>query len=259
MFMVLVVFFNLQSGARLSYPEFAKSRTCRMLIPWASWCAIYAAAKVAQALVEGRPIISEFEPWMLLGGTQRHLWFLPFALFGLLVLSAIVRWSKDDDRLFWLFLAAYVPAYLLMVLLLMPQTIMEPVNKWIFMTPAIMMGALFYLSGGSPRRHLLVFGLTVAAFLLSHTFDYSYQARQLLVCAAICVAVLNVYIPSHALSRTLGEISFGVYLSHQLVNAICIQLLPIEPKTPEMVVVVCALSMLLSFAITRTPVVRRYM
>lgn len=259
LFMVLVVYFNLQSGSRLPYPEFARSRATRMLIPWASWCAIYAVAKIAQALVEGRPIISEFEPWMVLGGTQRHLWFLPFAFASMLVLSAVLRRWTNHHRLYWILLAAYVPVFLLMVLLLKAPAPMDPVSKWIFMAPAIMMGILFYVSGGSLRRHLLVLGLTLAAFYLSRTVDFSYQARQLLVCAAISVTVLNIYIPSHRLSRVMGEISFGVYLSHQLVNAICIQLLPIKPQTPEMMVTVCVLSMLLSFAISRTPVVRRYL
>ncbi|MEM6854589.1 MAG: acyltransferase family protein, partial [Planctomycetota bacterium] len=57
----------------------ARKRAVRVLMPWVVWTVFFALNRMFWAGVDSEKTIAGlFYPWMLLGGTSMHLWFLPF-------------------------------------------------------------------------------------------------------------------------------------------------------------------------------------
>ncbi|MEM9915273.1 MAG: acyltransferase [Planctomycetota bacterium] len=60
-------------------PGAARKRAVRVLMPWVVWTVFFALNRMFWAGVDSEKTIAGlFYPWMLLGGTSMHLWFLPF-------------------------------------------------------------------------------------------------------------------------------------------------------------------------------------
>jgi len=60
-------------------PGAARKRAARVLMPWVVWTAFFALNRIFWAgLDDEKAAGSLFYPWMILGGTSMHLWFLPF-------------------------------------------------------------------------------------------------------------------------------------------------------------------------------------
>ncbi|MBB6431566.1 acyltransferase [Algisphaera agarilytica] len=60
-------------------PEAARKRAARVLWPWVVWTVFFGLNRVFWAgLDPEKSVEGLFYPWMILGGTSMHLWFLPF-------------------------------------------------------------------------------------------------------------------------------------------------------------------------------------
>jgi len=68
-----------------------RRRAKRLLIPFALWCAIYAAFYFSTMMPQGHPIAAITRYWGPLFGTAPHLWFLPFAFMCGVLTAVSVR------------------------------------------------------------------------------------------------------------------------------------------------------------------------
>lgn len=86
-------------SARVPRPgPFASRRARRLLLPFASWAAIYAGYEVLLALRHDQPIASRFDARMLVAGTSYHLWFLPWAFLASLLVLALASVARGRLR-----------------------------------------------------------------------------------------------------------------------------------------------------------------
>src|SRR5690349_1141900 len=81
-FLLLNNAFNCTLSERRGTRAFLDAKVSKLLLPWLVWSGVYALLVVAEKLRHHEPISEAFTPWMIIGGTYTHLWFVPFALFG---------------------------------------------------------------------------------------------------------------------------------------------------------------------------------
>ncbi len=119
-YILAAVFFSARS--HINRPEtraadVIRRRARRLLVPYALWCAIYAAFYFATMYPQGHPVEVITRYWGPFFGTAPHLWFLPFAfLAGVLASLLVPRLLKLPGRLLLmvgpaLTLAAYIYVY----------------------------------------------------------------------------------------------------------------------------------------------------
>src|SRR5690606_1949282 len=88
-FLLLNNAFNCTLSKRMGTRAFLDVKVTRLLIPWLAWSGVYAGLQVAEKLRHHEPLADAFSPWMLIGGTYTHLWFVPFALFGSALIAGL--------------------------------------------------------------------------------------------------------------------------------------------------------------------------
>ena len=212
----------------------------RLLYPWLVWSAIFALAKIAQALISGRPIADEFEWNMLLIGPSIHLWFLPFSY--LFVLVARLMTMKA-------LLGAGVVLIPICVWMANSMTLPAPFAQWVTVVPAAFMGIAlqFY------RTHALaVLALgwvsVVAAYVLAVCGLGTVALQYAIGVGAVLIAYMIQTRPT-GLSDFFAKVSFGVYLIHPLIFA-SVLYLPISSVSVQLAVVVVG-SILATLALRR--------
>lgn len=186
----------------------------RLLYPWLIWSTIFGVAKLAQAMVSGASIGSEFEWWMLLAGPSIHLWFLPFSYGFVLLVTSMRRQTRGA-----------------VVIVLVPCSIWladaglgQPFAQWVTVIPAACLGlVLNHLGPRSLRAHF--FGwVSVAIAVLMAVAGRDTVALQYAIGISAVLCALAFQIRATSFSRTLSEMSFGVYLMHPLIFALVLYL-----------------------------------
>jgi hypothetical protein len=122
---------------------------------------------IVSALRHARPAFADFSPYMLLGGTAAHLWYLPFALLASLAAVLLYRRIRPwDDRLVHLAWLATLVALFVFVWPTHSGSWTFPFGQWRFAAYSIPIG----LAVGHAMRHegarlprLLSISTTVAA------------------------------------------------------------------------------------------------
>ncbi|WP_029066515.1 acyltransferase family protein [Labrenzia sp. DG1229] len=210
MFVILLVYFgegrSLQGSAR------------RLIAPWLIWSAIYAALKIAQSVVSGTLLSSEFAPWMLFAGTSIHLWFLPFAFVFLCACTKVPE--RITPAALWT-LCLVLSAAVLWVF--NTQTVPAPFMQWLAVIPAACAGLIMRRTQNAllPPAVLALSGFT--ALLLG----IDGMTIQLAVAGLAVVLAMAVRLPQSALTDFLSDISFGLYLAHPAVLAAVLYVVPI--------------------------------
>ena len=237
-------------------PAGERRRGTRLLVPWLAWSAIYGAAKVADALVSGAPIASEFDYWMLLTGAKIHLWFLPFAFvagWGLIALLPLVRRHCSFAHL-WL---AFTAAQAALFFVLSEYSFARPFYQWLFVMPAVFLGLMLYLAGGDRLRLLSVALAAALACWLATSLGWSHGAVQTMIAAAVCAATLMLPLSASPLTGLLASISLGIYLVHPLISALLKRVPGAEPETVGFALSVAVLSVAAALAMKQLPGLRR--
>lgn len=78
-FLMLLLCLAWPAAQRDDFGRYVCNRATRLLVPFAVWSGIFGLLKLAEVLLTGVSLGSEFKPSMLLTGPAIHLWFLPFA------------------------------------------------------------------------------------------------------------------------------------------------------------------------------------
>ncbi|MEO0829133.1 MAG: acyltransferase family protein [Pseudomonadota bacterium] len=200
LFMALLVYY----GAERSLAERAR----RLVLPWLIWGLIYGALKVVDAVLAGRPIASEFAPWMLLTGPVLPLWFLPFAFLFLALIQAVPhRWRAPVA------LGTSLIAVLAVNLVALPV----PLNHWCSVWAA---GATGFLMRQTGRPSAVALGLAGVFLVLAFVPPLDSYAKQTAL-AGLALALATWLRGPHVPALTfLGGLSMGLYVSHHGVAAL---------------------------------------
>lgn len=209
MFVTLIVYYGLDRSLG------AHAR--RLLIPWLIWSAIYAAAKLSQAMVQGNPWASEFESWMLLTGTSLHLWFLPFAFLFLVAARGV--WLRSP---LWVLWGIAVPGSCAAIWAFQMQDMPIPLPQWCATLPAAFAGAMMARTGRFGAA-LATLGIGAAVLIV---LGWDEATWQLAIAAGAIALALAVPLPQTRVSAWMAQVSFGVYLIHPLVYAFGLYVLP---------------------------------
>lgn len=196
-FMALQVFFGVGRNLR--------AQAVRLMVPWLFWSAFYAAGRCLQALMQDRPIASEFETWMLLTGAALHLWYLPFSLIAVATGTLLL---KSSPRI-----CAIICSVMFLAGIIVTNTVYLtiPWIQYISVTPAIALGIL--LARDFNRFWIIAFTVGLSAVFV-FLIGWSSVALQIML-AGILIGIAFVFpLNSNKLTNWFRSTSFGIYLVH---------------------------------------------
>lgn len=225
-FLLLNNAFNCTLAERRGTKAFLDAKVSRLLVPWLVWSVIYGGLVVAERLRHQEPIADAFLTWRaLLGGTYTHLWFVPFALFGSVLIAGLQARTRDVSHR-----AMAVTSLLVGALLVVGGAVILartgggwPVVQWLFALPSPFLGfALGRVLLANDRRFsgglaLLLVLIAVATVAAGWLLPVSEMGRRYAISMALVAAFFTWPGSSDALSRRLTPLLFGVYLVHPLV------------------------------------------
>lgn len=184
----------------------------RLLVPWLAWSTFYAAASVVQASLQIRPVSTEFELWMILTGASLHLWYLPFSLGAVWIAGMAIRVMSRK------MLIGVGTGIMLVCGYFSNETVLAiPWAQYVSVGPAVVLG--IWLAAGMDPRCVVAAGLMAGLALMAGTGWSSAIWQSVLALVVVAVAFF-VPMPSTAMTRWLGRISFGLYLVHPAIYAI---------------------------------------
>ncbi|MFK7837351.1 MAG: hypothetical protein AB8B60_14130 [Sulfitobacter sp.] len=164
------------------------------MVTWKNWCVIYGLAKSEQAFGEGRPALSEFQPWMIRTSPTIYLLFLPFCVFFLPLPRPFWR-SMSPKQWIGFSTAISILAVLAMNSLVLPT----PLPQWCFVVPAACLGLAVTVDKYRLYR-LALFCPFIAVFIAS---GWSSFAWQLLISTGAILASMLIVLPSTSISRVI--------------------------------------------------------
>jgi surface polysaccharide O-acyltransferase-like enzyme len=225
-------------GPRGSRPgEYLAHRAVRLGIPFVAWSAIYYIAhKIAQHTVgTNKPTIVGW--WTALTGTDYHLWFLTYLLFGTIICVPIVLWALAAAPRTLLVAGTLIG--LGIALVAFPLNVDDPgigdhlyyLDRISARSSSLLWGIAFgLLLPGLNRRRFgaLSTMLALAVFMICLGYYWingrTAWAANIAGCAWFCVGL---GIDKLRIARIIGPFarySFGIYLIHPLFVALYIRL-----------------------------------
>jgi surface polysaccharide O-acyltransferase-like enzyme len=264
-FLVLNNAFNCTLSERMGTRAFLDAKVTKLLLPWLVWSGVYAAVVLAEKVRHGEPLARAFSPWMIIGGTYTHLWFVPFALFGSLLIAGLQQRTKavSHRRMAGVTLAVGAALVLLgaWVLDRWPG-VPWPMPQWVFALPSPFLG---FALGRVLLARDRTFAYRLAGFLAlvalgAVALTMFSAGPAMLRRYAVSMALVSVFFlwpgRADAVSRRLTPLLFGVYLTHPLLVRLYQGAhLPALP-TALLGVVVFLVSALLVEGMRRTPLRR---
>jgi surface polysaccharide O-acyltransferase-like enzyme len=224
-FLVLNNAFNCTLSERMGMRRFLDAKVTKLLLPWLAWSVVYAGIVIAEKMRHNEPLSSAFSPWMILGGTYTHLWFVPFALFGSVLIAGLQLRTKAVSHRFMAGLTIAAGAVLVVLgawVLARWPGIPWPMPQWMFALPSPLLGfALGRVLLASDRRFASrLAGFFVLVALAAVALSVLWGAPIMLRRYAVSMALVSVFFlwpgRADAVSRRLTPLLFGVYLTHPL-------------------------------------------
>jgi surface polysaccharide O-acyltransferase-like enzyme len=263
-FLLLNNAFNCTLSERMGTRAFLDLKVSRLLLPWLIWSGVYGGIVLAEKLRHDEPLADAFSPWMIIGGTYTHLWFVPFALFGSLLIAGLQVRTKalPHPRMAAVTLALGAALTLAGAWLLHVHDIQWPLLQWLFALPSPLLGfALGRVLLSRDRRLLsrLAVSLSVLAagiWAASLVAAVPEMDRRYAVSMALVASFFLWPGKADALSRRLTPLLFGVYLVHPLLMRIYQAAHLPELPVALLGVVIFAVAALLVELLRRSPLKR---
>jgi surface polysaccharide O-acyltransferase-like enzyme len=233
-FLLLNNAFNCTLSERMGTRAFLHVKVSRLLLPWLLWNLLYLGVVLAERWRHEEPLTQGFSYRMLFGGTYEHLWFVPFALLGALIIAGLQASSRALSHGWACALAVAIgtATTLADAWLLAPGSIEWPWLQWLFALPAVPFGFGLgrALLASDVRVRMRLGWLATAGALLCLGLGlawglgrvWSWPAPEEMVrryavsMALVSLAFLRPGV-SDPVSVRLTPLLFGVYLSHPLV------------------------------------------
>jgi surface polysaccharide O-acyltransferase-like enzyme len=223
-FLLLNNAFNCTLVERMGTRKFLDVKVSRLLLPWLSWSVLYALVIVAESVRHDEPLAERFSLWTIVGGTYTHLWFVPFALFGSLLIAGLQVRTRtvSHPRVVGLAFAAGAALVLLGAWLFAAATIEWPVLQWLFALPSPLLGFALGRLLLARRRELqerLTVGLAVLAVAVVG-LELVWVVPDMVHRYAVSMALVSLFFlwpgKSDAISKRFTPLLFGIYLTHPL-------------------------------------------
>jgi Acyltransferase family len=224
MFLIIQIYYLILNRKRRPLSQAIRFSFFRLLRPWLAWSLIFACLKIGQALIEGHPITDEFFWWMLLSGTEIHLWYLPFSfILGTLTLCVVSQF-EDFDRYFIVLLIAFVPCSLISAKLASDPALGNPFTQWSFIFPAGLVGIMAAASKNPKIDFSLITICSVLVYFISLGFGWQQVCLPLLLGTVFGLFSIYYFLPLTNLSRDFGRLSFGIYLAHPMFSSLLMRI-----------------------------------
>jgi peptidoglycan/LPS O-acetylase OafA/YrhL len=233
-------------------PTLFRKRFARIYLPFLAWCLVYEAMRQSKQLAQGEVDFSHFTAFVLLGGTYRHLWFLPFLLLSILIAAPSLKWAASNAYRRGTLGCAAVLGAVVFIALPMPNALTQAVPGHPAYTP-LAHDREFLLSVWQAAPSAFC-GLALAAFvglsmsrigwgplvslaglmLLVLTTAMQWDLREPDIALSTlgglaALMMVNVGGPTVQFLAKLGRLSFGIYLAHVVFIRLGIQALKLEP------------------------------
>jgi surface polysaccharide O-acyltransferase-like enzyme len=263
-FLLLNNAFNCTLSERMGSAAFLRIKVSRLLMPWLVWSVVYGAVLVLERLRHDEPLVEGFSAWMIIGGTYDHLWFVPFALFG----GVLVAWLQATTRqlpdravvLASLMTGSSLAA--LVAFIFSSFSIDWPALQWLFALPSPVLGFAVGRAVLGGDRKLIAQTATLAciAALGCWALSTGLTVPEVVTRYATSLGVLGLAFmwPGQAdgVSQRLTPLLFGIYLVHPLILRMYLAShLPIPPVTPFAALVFVAAALVV-VGLRRTPLRR---
>jgi surface polysaccharide O-acyltransferase-like enzyme len=233
-FLLLNNAFNCTLAERMGTRPFLNTKVSRLLLPWLLWNVLYLAVVLAERWRHEEPLGYGFSWLTLLGGTYEHLWFVPFALVGALILAGLQAQTRalSHGWMCTLGLVAGAGVTLGCAALLAPGQIEWPWLQWMFALPAVPfgfgLGRALLATDQRVRKRLAWLAAAVALSCLAAGLVWGLgvvwgwpMPGEMLRRYAVSMALVSIAFiwpgVSDAFSARLTPLLFGVYLSHPLI------------------------------------------
>jgi fucose 4-O-acetylase-like acetyltransferase len=256
-------------------------RARRLLAPFVFWCGAYAGVLVLRIVMLGEAPSDVLSPWMILGGTWWHLWFLPFAFVSAVVAAELSRLTAkiaaEMKVLLWLSVSVLLFGASTYVVRTHPE-IPWPLPQYLYSVPALPVGlalaavhaavtALGERGERTPRAaYLLVPAVMFCVYLADAgeiggavvesrlvTTVAEIATRYGLGALALCLAV---FVPAGVAApfSRFTPLAMGVYLLHPMVNLLVLKTGLVGAGTISQGLTVVAGSVVATWALSRTRV-----
>ncbi len=251
-FIILLVFLAFPAAGRQDLRSYAATRFRRLMGPWAVWSLIYLCLKLAEVVVIGKPLETEFAPWMLLAGPAVHLWFLPFALAACLAiwpLAQVVGRLPPAGRILLAAAATGLAVILTGLAAGRLHYLPVPFGQWLHGAPAVALGAAFALAANTgPNRAgaLAVLLVALAGLVLA---GWPAGSRLLALAGGAMVLCLAWPLPASDRARRMADLSLTLYLAHPMVIAVLLRVTPLPERSLAMALAAVAGTLLLAAAL----------
>lgn len=199
-----------------------------LLVPWAFWFAVYAAAN----MVMHKPVLPEgFSVASVLYGSSPHLWFLPF-IFVVLGVIGLLKKTLSNAELFWISAIA-TSAILVTSAHWRPLALNfpAPYAQWLHGLAAIFAGLALGVYRDTIKFAWL--GIVAMAIGLLACANYRLDGMSMTYAIGMLSVVVAMIAPdlfsAHSKTiRAISECMFGVYLVHILGIAIVNKITPVS-------------------------------
>jgi surface polysaccharide O-acyltransferase-like enzyme len=233
-FLLLNNAFNCTLTERMGTRPFLNTKVSRLLLPWLLWNVLYLAVVLAERWRHAEPLMQGFSLMTVFGGTYEHLWFVPFALAGALIIAGVQAQTRALSNGWVCTLALVVGAGVTLAnaCLLAPGRIEWPWLQWLFALPALPLGfglgRAVLATDPRVRKRLAwwaaALGLSCLAAGLAWGLGTVWgwpMPEEMVRRYAVAMALVSVAFVwpgvSDPFSVRLTPLLFGVYLSHPLV------------------------------------------
>lgn len=260
-FIVFMVMFSLKNSQQnqLNTSEFLAQRGIRLIKPYLIWTLIYSVMFVSQSAIKGRPFFESLIEWLPPNGSQRQLWFLPWAFAVCIALNFItsLTYKKNFGSNSIILLISSVIAVSVCSLYIWTY-VKLPIffALCILYIPSALFGGLVYIF----RKSLA--NLTLVAFLSilgAYVMDISgfKGTMQLAVGVPLSILAMCIKLPAFSWSKRLNQLSMDVYLVHIAALSFIVQFAPFEPNTVFGGLTVILLSIAISLPL-QIPILARW-
>jgi peptidoglycan/LPS O-acetylase OafA/YrhL len=261
--MTLAVALAADTHPGLSWKVVLEKRVQRLFLPFIFWSGFYAVVRIVRAFLSGKPLAEFFDPWMLIAGTEDHLWFLPACF----VFTGIVGALAANGQLLhglksctaWAVSAGVAVWFCDWAIQFIPRDDVMPLFGWVKVLPSVLVALSLAALPKIPRDRFLGLTLLVTLVLLASVSTWlwglgllaSPQGMGVFACA-LAWAVKG---RAAALLTRLGVLTYGVYLIHFFVLVVLNKLLHVR-RGFVLLLLVTISSFLLAEVLRHTPVRR---
>jgi peptidoglycan/LPS O-acetylase OafA/YrhL len=236
-------------------------RARRLLVPWASWSAFYAAWFFVRSIYKHEDVMRLLEPNGAFFETTRHLWYLPFVFVAALLVLPIYRLLGRMSSAFVCFFLSIVGGLTLVVSsrVLQGFEYSPPYSEWTYSAATLPFGLAIGIAIGrgtsdNVRGRLALIGLggvvaalTVAVFG-NQTTSVSYGIGVPLACLA--------FIWNPSLSRFMAAVvslPLGVYVLHPFIRILLYRFHYLSEGSAAMAVATIIATAVLAWVLRQTP------